>query len=89
MTAKLEDSNTAPKIYWAILNQLLYNKKIPAIPLVLVDCSFISDYRKEINFFQQIFCFYMHTYKNFHCQPFYIRPTPEQVLFEFQIRIYY
>ena len=32
MTAKREHSNTAPKMYWAISNRLLYNKKIPAIP---------------------------------------------------------
>ena len=32
MTTKLEHSNTAPKTFWAILNHLLYNKKIPAIP---------------------------------------------------------
>ena len=32
MTTKLEDPNTAPKMFWAILNRLLYNNKIPAIP---------------------------------------------------------
>ena len=31
MTTKLEHSNTAPKTFWATLNRLLYNKKIPAI----------------------------------------------------------
>ena len=70
MTAKFEDSNTAPKIYWAILNQLLYNKKIPAIPLVLVDCSFISDYRKEINFFNKFFASICTPIKMFTANPF-------------------
>ena len=70
MTAKLEDSNTAPKIYWAILNQLLYNKKIPAIPLVLVDCSFISDYRIEINFFNKYFASICTPIKMFTANPF-------------------
>ena len=32
MTIKLEDSNITPKTYWAILNRLLNNKKIPIIP---------------------------------------------------------
>ena len=31
MTTKLEHSSAAPKTYWAILNRLIYNKKIPAI----------------------------------------------------------
>ena len=36
MTTKLEHSNSAPKNYWTILNRLLYNKKIPAMPPLLV-----------------------------------------------------
>ena len=47
MTTKLEHSNTAPKTCWAILNRLLYNKKIPAI--------FISDYCKKANLFNNVF----------------------------------
>ena len=43
MTTKLEDCNTAPKIYLAILHCLLHNKKIPPIPALLFDGSFISD----------------------------------------------
>ena len=45
MTTKLEDSNTAT--YWATLNCLLHNKKVPAIPPLFVDGSFISDYCKK------------------------------------------
>ena len=37
MTSKLADSHAAPKTYWTLLNRLLYNKKIPAIPLLLLD----------------------------------------------------
>ena len=47
--------NTAPKTYWAILNRLLYNKKIPAIPPLFVDGSFISDYCKKANLFNNFF----------------------------------
>ena len=44
MTSKLTDSHTATKIYWALLNRLLYNKKIAAIPPLLVDGKFLSDF---------------------------------------------
>ena len=37
MITKLEDSNTAPKTYWAILNRLVFSKKIFAIPSLPVD----------------------------------------------------
>ena len=47
MSIKVEHSNTAPKTYWTILNCSLYNKKIPAIPPLFVDGSFISDYCKN------------------------------------------
>ena len=55
MTTKLEHSSAAPKTYWAILNRLLYNKKIPAIPPLFVDVSFISDYCKNANLFNNFF----------------------------------
>ena len=44
MNKKLEDSHTAPKAYWTILNRLIYNKKIPAIPSLFVDGNFISNF---------------------------------------------
>ena len=49
MTSKLENSNTAPKTYWSVLNRFLYNKKIPAIPPLLVDGNFISDFCEKAN----------------------------------------
>ena len=55
MTTKLEYSNTTPKTYWAILNQLHYNKKIPTIPPLFVNGSFISDYCKKANLFNNFF----------------------------------
>ena len=63
MTSKVEDSNTASKTYWSILNSFLYNKKIPAIPALLVDGSFISDFCGKSKPLQKRFCFYMHAYK--------------------------
>ena len=55
ITTKLEDSTTAPKTYWAILNRFLNHKKIPAIPPLFVDGSFISDYCKNASIFNNIF----------------------------------
>ena len=45
MTSRLEDAFTAPKNYWAIINHLLNNKKILAIPPLFVDGNFISDFK--------------------------------------------
>ena len=55
MTSKFGDSNTAPKTYWSILNRFLYNKKIPAIPPLLVDGTFISDFCEKANLFNNFF----------------------------------
>ena len=76
MTTKLEHSNIASKTYWAILNRLLYNQKIPAIPLLFVDGSFISDYCKKANRFNNVsICTPIKVIV--HYLPFYIRPIPE------------
>ena len=40
-----------------LLNHLLYNKKAPAIPPLLVDSSFIWDYRNKANLFNNVFAF--------------------------------
>ena len=55
MTTKVEDSNTAPKAYWPLLNRLLNNKKIPDIPPLLADGNFISGYCKKANLFHKFF----------------------------------
>ena len=52
---KLGDAFSAPKIYWTIINHLLYNKKIPAIPPLLVDGNFVSDFNKKANLFNNFF----------------------------------
>ena len=55
MIRKLEDSNTAPKTYWTILNRLLYNKKIPNIPPLFVNGNFVSDFNSKANLFNNFF----------------------------------
>ena len=68
MTTKLEDSNAAPKTCWVILNRLLCNKTSLLYHLYtyytfpdrkkkknFVDGSFISDYCKKANLFNNSF----------------------------------
>ena len=55
MSKKLEDSHTAPKAYWTILNCLIYDKKIPAIPPQFGDRNFISDFCAKANIFNSYF----------------------------------
>ena len=55
MSKKLEDSHTAPKAYWTILNRLIYNKNIPAIPPLFADGNFISDICTKANIFNNYF----------------------------------
>ena len=38
------------KAYWNILNRLVYNKKISAIPHLLCDGNFISDFVRKQTF---------------------------------------
>ena len=78
MTIKLEDSNTASKTYWEILNHFLYNKKIPAIPSLLADGSFISGYREKANLYNNFFAAICTPIKNNNVlPPFYTRPRAE------------
>ena len=55
MSKKLEDSKTAPKAYWAILNNLIYNKKIPAIPPLFVKGNFVLDFSLKANLFNDFY----------------------------------
>ena len=55
MNKKLADSNTSSKSYWTILTRLLYNKKLPTIPPLLVDGEMVSDFCKKANIFNNFF----------------------------------
>ena len=63
MTNKLNHPKAAPKTYWSILNTLLYHKKIPAIPPLLVNGKFVSYFCTKANLFNDFFCFNMYTNK--------------------------
>ena len=64
MTNKLEDDFTAPKTYWTIINHLLYNNKIPAIPSLLVHENFVSGFNKKANVFNNYFASVCTSIKN-------------------------
>ena len=44
MSNKLNNPLTAPKTYWSILNCFLNNRKIPAIPPLLVNGDIITNF---------------------------------------------
>ena len=75
MSKKIEDSHTAPKAYWTILNRLIYNKKIPAIPPLFVDGNFISDFCAKTNIFNNYFASICTPIKNASVLPSYSYKT--------------
>ena len=75
MTSKLENYNTAPKIYWSVLNCFFYNKKIPAMPRLLVDGNFISDFCEKADLFNNFFASVCTPIKNNSRLPSFIYKT--------------
>ena len=61
MTDKFQNPSTPLKTYWPILSRLLYNKKIPAIPPLLADGKFVSDFCEKANLFNIFFFINMYT----------------------------
>ena len=55
LSKKRSNSETAPKTYWKILNRFLSNKKIPSIPLLLVNGEMISNFSKKAELFNKFF----------------------------------
>ena len=52
---KLIDKKTGPKAYWNIINNLLNKCKIPRIPPLLVDDTFITDVKEKVKLFNDFF----------------------------------
>ena len=48
---KLNNPQLGPKAYWSILNKFLHKKKIPLIPPLLVNNSFITNTFKKTSLF--------------------------------------
>ena len=79
MTKKLADSNTSPKTYWAILNRLLYNKKLPTIPPLLIDGKLVSDFCKKANIFNNFFASICTPVDNTSCLPSFSYRTGSRI----------
>ena len=79
MTKKIADSNTSPKTYWTILNCLLYNKKIPTIPPLLVDGKLVSDFCEKANIFNKLFASICTPIDNTSCLPSFSYRTGSRI----------
>ena len=55
LSGKLLDSKTSPKSYWSTLKTFLYNKKIPCIPTLLHNGSFIKNFIEKTELFNDFF----------------------------------
>ena len=53
--SKLNDPRTNSKAYWAILRRFLNKVKIPEIPPLLVNNTFITDFKSKAAIFNDFF----------------------------------
>ena len=53
---RLNDSSTSAKTNWAILKTFYNKRKIPLIPPLLVNNSFVTDFKDKSNLFNDFFC---------------------------------
>ena len=83
MTTKLQDPETA-KTYWNILSRLLCMKKIPAMPPLLVNGKFVSDFCGKANLFNNFFASICTPIKNSIVLPLFSYRTNARItLFDF------
>ena len=52
---RLNDPLTRPKTYWSILKKLLNKAKIPSVPPLLVNDTFVTDFREKAGIFNVFF----------------------------------
>ena len=53
---RLNDPSTSAKSYWTILKTFYNKRKIPLIPPLLVNNSFVTDFKEKANLFNEFFC---------------------------------
>ena len=53
---RLNDPSTSAKYYWTILKTFYNKRKIPLIPPLLVNNSFVTDFKAKANLFNDFFC---------------------------------
>ena len=56
MGKRLNDPSTSAKSYWTILKTFYNKRKIPLIPPLLVNNSFVTDFKEKANLFNEFFC---------------------------------
>ena len=64
---RLNDPTTSPKTYWSILKRFLNKIKIPSIPPLLVDDSFVTDFGKKADVFNTFFAKQCNIFDNGKC----------------------
>ena len=53
---RLNNPRTSAKSYWTILKIFYSKRKIPLIPPLLVNNSFVTDFKEKANLFNEFFC---------------------------------
>ena len=56
LSKRLNDPLTRPKTYWSILKKLFNKAKIPSVPPLLVNDTFVTDFREKAGIFNVVFC---------------------------------
>ena len=55
LSNRLNSPHLGPKVYWSILNRILGKAKIPAIPPLIVNNNFETDFLTKANIFNEFF----------------------------------
>ena len=55
LNSKLNNPKTSPKAYWSILKSLYCDKKIPVIPPIFYNNTFITKFNEKANLFNNFF----------------------------------
>ena len=55
LAAKFVNPSTSARTYWSILKTFANGRKVPVIPLLLINNEFISNFKTKANFFNRLF----------------------------------
>ena len=81
MCKKLNDPIAALKTYWKVINRFLSNKKIPAIPPLLVNGEIISNFSQKVSIFNKFVVSQCTTLQNSSSLPTFHLRTDETISF--------
>ena len=77
--SKLNDPRTNPKTYWSILRRFLNKVKIPDIPPLLVNNTFITNFKSKATIFNEFFSKQYNTLDNGSLLPDLNYRTPNRL----------